>query len=287
MYDSAYGEPFDPMRRLTAVVGSLLIVVTYLSARAIGCGRIAASLAATMILCETVIALQSRLILCDAFLYFFNMASIGASFAAASPRLSYRAQLIACTATGLLLGCALSVKLTALGTVAVVGIHQALVFGAELSSLRPTASVLPLLKRAVLKAVLMLSACAVIFYGLWIVHIVILPYSGQGDGFSTPEFARTLVEKTFPGRGGRDAAASLDPNACPNPANVWSDCGYAGITAEQCQAKGCCWDPASPRAWCYHRGALKRPSMGMIAKIREVIRASIANNHGGAVMEHP
>ena len=32
------------------------------------------------------------------------------------------------------------------------------------------------------------------------------------------------------------------------------ECGYAGITAEQCQARGCCWKPAeigSARPWCY------------------------------------
>ena len=274
LYDPAYGNLFIPLRETAAVVGSILVVVTFLSARAIGCGRITASLAAWLILCETVIALQSRLILCDAFLYLFNMASIGASFAAANPRLSRRSQLYACLAVGLLLGCALSVKLTALGTVAVVGVHQALYLATELGAVKPPGSLLP-----------MLASAAVLFFGLWVVHIEILPYSGQGDGFSIPEFSRTLVQKTLPGT--LPPAAPADPMACPNPANVWSDCGWAGITPEGCEAKGCCWDPTSTRAWCYHKGTLAKPTMGMVAKIREVIRASIANNHGGAVMIHP
>jgi len=59
------------------------------------------------------------------------------------------------------------------------------------------------------------------------------------------------------------------------------------VTPEQCEARGCCWDPTSPAAWYYHRGLLlERPGMSLFAKVWEVIRASIAINHGGAVMVH-
>ena len=73
-----------------------------------------------------------------------------------------------------------------------------------------------------------------------------------------------------------------DPSACPNHANTWSDCGFAGITPESCEAKGCCWDPSSPRAWCYHRGVVARPYMSWTAKMKEIMRATWANNNGGA-----
>lgn len=50
-------------------------------------------------------------------------------------------------------------------------------------------------------------------------------------------------------------------DACPNHHNTWSDCGKGGITPEACRAKGCCWDTTSPRAFCYHKGKLERPTM--------------------------
>ena len=50
------------------------------------------------------------------------------------------------------------------------------------------------------------------------------------------------------------------PNACPNFDNTWSDCGHAGISEAECLSRGCCWDPTSSRAWCYHLGRLERPT---------------------------
>lgn len=38
-----------------------------------------------------------------------------------------------------------------------------------------------------------------------------------------------------------------------------SDCGYVGITQQQCQSKGCCWDPVGGSddgtPWCFHPSA--------------------------------
>jgi len=41
---------------------------------------------------------------------------------------------------------------------------------------------------------------------------------------------------------------------CPYNANSGIDCGFPGITQEECQARGCCWDPESPSMWCYPSG---------------------------------
>lgn len=87
---------------------------------------VAAAFAAWLAMLELVVLVQSRAILCDIFLYTFNIATIGASFASQRPGLTERARLGWCLATGVLLGCAISVKLTAIGTLAVVGVHQAM-----------------------------------------------------------------------------------------------------------------------------------------------------------------
>lgn len=274
--------PYVPLRVAAALVGSALVLAMFASARALGLGRAPAAVAATLVLCETVTALQSRLILCDAFLYFFNVASFGASFASVRPGLSPAASLGWAAAVGLLLGCAFSVKLTAIGTIGTVGIHQALTLGrAWVAAGRPAPRARVLWWGAA-RAGVMLAAIAAVFFGLWTIHINILPYSGQGDTFSSPAYAATLYEKPPPG-----PRADVDPFACPNPANSWSDCGFSPMTEAQCLERGCCWDPSSNKAWCYHKGPRERPTLGWVWKVADVLRATNALNHGGAVMVHP
>ena len=69
---------------------------------------------------------QARHILCDIFLYFFNVATLGASFASVRRGLTPKQQAMWCAVTGAMLGCCMSVKLTALGVFACIGVHQLL-----------------------------------------------------------------------------------------------------------------------------------------------------------------
>ncbi len=68
-YDDSYGLEYLTLRKVSAVVGAGLLVVSYLAARAAGCGRTAGLLAAWLVGVEAIVLLQSRLILCDVFLY--------------------------------------------------------------------------------------------------------------------------------------------------------------------------------------------------------------------------
>jgi hypothetical protein len=121
--------------QVSALVGSALVVMAFLSARAAGCGRVAGVLCAWLVGVESLILLQSRLILCDVFLYFFNVATMAASFASVRAGLNGKQQLLWCAVTGLSLGCCLSVKLTALGLLATVGVHQLLCLSVSATSL--------------------------------------------------------------------------------------------------------------------------------------------------------
>jgi dolichyl-phosphate-mannose--protein O-mannosyl transferase len=164
VYEEAYGKPYIVMRIVAAVAGAALVPVMFLSARALGLGRVPALLASAFVLFETVSALQvrgyaliggrgssvrkhvvrcwgaglmrcplssfclqSRIIVCDSWLYLFDVAAIGASFASVTSDLSRPASVAWVAFTGFLLGCAMSVKFTALGIVATVAVHQALV----------------------------------------------------------------------------------------------------------------------------------------------------------------
>jgi len=349
LYEPEWGSPYIPLRRTSATMSTIFVVVVFLSCRAIGLGKISSTFGAWLAMCELVVLVQSRAILCDIFLYTFNVATIGASFASAMPGLDQRQRLLICLATGVLLGCAMSVKLTALGTLATVGIHQTfcLLQGADLPPLyvsdkeedapatsasipqvtdedgvspkalaskggkglkggrhtsssvaggpAPTAigegdaappTTSPHLlfspanawKRLTLglgRAMAIMVPTLVIFFGLWEVHLRILKYSGQGDNFMRDEF-KGMIETKPPLN---PKPGLLNPKVCPNVVNTWSDCGHAGISEAQCLQKGCCWDPTSSRAWCYHLGELTRPQMKWWSKMMEVLRATWANNN--------
>ncbi len=378
LYENDWGAPYVALRRTSAACSTAFVVVVYLTGRAVGLSRTGAAFGAWCAMGELVVLVQSRAILCDIFLYTFNMATMGASFASALPGNSPAARLAWCLATGVCLGCALSVKLTALGTLATVGLHQALCLltdGTLPPLLAPSSSAIttttttssapgaakadagaaaptpalalaaaaaanpplatsgtkpaaggskkgaavpqqpaapaapaageppaaasttttpppPTLDHAALatfaltgvaRALCILLPTAFIFFGLWTLHLDILKFSGQGDNFMIEEFKGMLATK--PPRAPKPG--QLDPLACPNVVNTWSDCGYAGISEAQCLAAGCCWDPTSSRAWCYHLGERRRPAMAWWPKILETLRATWANNNGGAVMEHP
>ncbi len=275
LYEAEWGQMYVPLRRTSAFMGTLFVMAVFLTCRAVGMGRVAAAFGAWLAMAELVILVQSRAILCDIFLYFFNVSTIGASFAAMRPGLSERARLLWCTATGLLLGCAVSVKLTALGTLAVVGLHQTLHLALDPQLPLTPANAPVILRKGVPRALAILAPAAVVFFGLWEVHLRILRFSGQGDNFMNDVFKGTLETKPP----AHPKPHLMKPEACPNIINTWSDCGYAGISEQQCLDKGCCWDPTSPRAWCYHLGPLTRPKMAWWPKIKEVLRATWANNN--------
>jgi hypothetical protein len=41
--------------------------------------------------------------------------------------------------------------------------------------------------------------------------------------------------------------------SCPFHLNAFEECGYGGITEEDCNKRGCCYDETSPMRWCYPR----------------------------------
>jgi len=56
-----------------------------------------------------------------------------------------------------------------------------------------------------------------------------------------------------------DGSLSLhDSRLCPNRVNSHIDAGHDGISQEECEAAGACWDPSSPAAWCYPLGERMR-----------------------------
>merc|ERR1712100_730329 len=60
---------------------------------------------------------------------------------------------------------------------------------------------------------------------------------------------------------------------CPYHANSGDDCGFVGITQQQCEDRGCCWDPTSANMLCYPRG----PAVGNEHAVTTTSAATMGN----------
>jgi len=205
---------------------------------------------------------------------------------------------VLCTITGFMLGCTVSVKYTAFGTIGIVGIHQAVfVFHSIYQTIkknlaRPPSGRLPswlifvhYFYIALWKAIVILGVAAFVFVSVWMIHLHYLPYKGQGDGFMDEPFVDSLI----PYFSEEEKVLALE-GGCPNHANSWYDCGFPTITPEQCVERGCCWDPTSSSKWCYPKFAPPVPAPKRLTfwtSLKYMLEATWLNNQGEALNFHP
>eukprot|EP00808_Paulinella_micropora_P016135 g29894.t1 len=263
------------LRKMSAFIGSVMIAAFYLTSRAMGCSRTAALFTASLGLFDNMIAIYSRVILMDIYLWTFHLCAIGASFMSAHPGLSSSAQAAWVVATGVFLGCACSVKYLAGGTVAIVGVHQLcnVIYQLQQDLGLGKPGWKKFLWNSIWKAITILGLCAAVFFGCWYIHVKLLPHSGGGEGFMPQSYQNTLTNR----------------NGCPNRANATKDCGWWNITQKECEQKGCCWDPRSGANFCYPttQQAPRNTQMGMVEKIEWNLRITWRNNQGDGMIYHP
>uniref|UniRef100_A0A7S4IJL3 P-type domain-containing protein n=1 Tax=Vannella robusta TaxID=1487602 RepID=A0A7S4IJL3_9EUKA len=285
------------VRMGSLIAGSLLVLATYLTMRIIGCRRATAAFTTWMVMTDHLITIDSRIILTDVYLWMFHVMTIGCSFASTRAK-STIGMLFMCFVTGLLLGCTVSVKYTAFGTIGAVGIHQAVFvfhciyrtmkrnFAREPSKRIPSWLIFfHHIYVAIWKALIILGVAAFVFLSVWIIHLHYLPYKGQGDGFMEQRFVESLVPYIS-----EEQRALAKEGGCPNHANSWYDCGFPTITPEQCIERGCCWDPTSTQKWCYPKFAPPIPAPKRLSfwqSLTYMLSATWSNNQGEALNYHP
>ena len=143
---AAIGENYKPdvdvfaLRVVPATFGAALIPVAYELALELGCSRAASFLVAVLILVDGAVLVESRLLLTDSSLFFWELLQLLTALrasAAAPLSASFHAYL---AATGMAIGAAVSTKWTALATMAVVGLDsiRALLLALHAAVLAPT-----------------------------------------------------------------------------------------------------------------------------------------------------
>lgn len=141
-----------------------------------------------MVLCENAILTESRAILCDSFLFFFDVCAVLCSFQANKKKPLSFAWAFWMALCGISMGLCVSVKLTALGIVGAVGVHQVMVLFKSYERSYST-----IVKDFISRGCLLLGPFLLIFLALFVVHVLLLPYYGDGDDFMTYEYLARLV----------------------------------------------------------------------------------------------
>ena len=185
------GDPYGdtvylPMRIVPALFGALMVPVAYVLVRQLGGGRPAAWLAATVILLDGALLVESRFILIDSMLLFSGMLSLSLFLAMRRRPLGSWPWLGLLLLTGLALGATISVKWTGLGIFGLIGLAALADLIIGLPGVRR------LLFRIVAYGLFLLLLPAVIYFYLWVFHFDLLPKSGPGDAFMSPEFRLSL-----------------------------------------------------------------------------------------------
>ncbi|KAI8973653.1 glycosyltransferase family 39 protein [Mycotypha africana] len=190
--------PYTPIRAFCALNGVMLVPFAYWTMRGCGYSMPTAILTAAMILYENGFITNNRLILLDSILLFFTAFTILAwiNFRRYTHRpftLKWWKWMVL---TGIGLGCTVSSKWVGLFTIAMIGvsvIHDLwVIWGDKRNTVARCAQ--HFLARAIC---LIIIPCS-IYLSLFKLHFDMLPLTGTGTSFMSPEFQSTLSGYKFP-----------------------------------------------------------------------------------------
>ncbi|KAI8611964.1 Dolichyl-phosphate-mannose-protein mannosyltransferase-domain-containing protein [Chytriomyces sp. MP71] len=190
--------PFVTMRLLPAMLGVLLVPVSYITLRNFGASNTSAVLSALMLTLENGFITQSRLILLDSGLIFFTGLTVmmWTDFLTNQETPFTFNWWYPLVMTGVSLGLAGSVKWVGLFLIATIGMSTLINLWSVLGDLRvsPRQFVDHFFARALCLIVIPFSLYAFLFQ----VHFWALPNKGGGSGFMSPEFQSTLRGNEIP-----------------------------------------------------------------------------------------
>lgn len=181
---------YYPLREVAAVFGVLTVPLVYTTARQLGVSWAGAVLSAGLFCFDNLNVIESRLILMDSQIVFYLVLSLYCALRLWQTQPGTASRFFWLTVTGLVCGCSISVKWTALATPGLIAIVS--FFG--LHFLREP---LTLLECA------WAGACGIgLYVSLFWVHFKLMTRTGPGIAFFPAEFRATLIGEP-----------SYDPNA--------------------------------------------------------------------------
>lgn len=172
---------YYPLREVAAVFGIVTVPLIYLTCRELGTTWVGALLSAGFFCFDNLNVIESRLILMDSQITFYLILSLYCSLKLWGSKYGTKQRFTWLTITGLVCGCSISVKWTALATPALIAVIS--FFG-----LHFLGDPLTLLECA------WAGFCGIALYmALFYAHFKTMLKTGPGVGFFTEEFKQTLV----------------------------------------------------------------------------------------------
>lgn len=205
--------PYVLMRMVPAVLGVLLVPITYLTLRALDCSASTSLLGSILIIFENGLVTQSRHILLDSPLLFFTGLSVmfWVMFCNEDKRPQHKAPTVHgakgvvisgpfsriwwtyLLLTGLSLGAVVSCKWVGLFTIATIGASTIKQLWALLGDLHIPASLW--MRHFIARAICLIAVPLLFYMAMFEIHFSILRNSGDGDAFMSSEFQHTLQGK--------------------------------------------------------------------------------------------
>ena len=183
-----YGDtPYIFLRAVPALFGAMLVPLTYLLMRQMDGSKLASCIAAGLVLLDNALLIESRFILVDTILLFFGFLSLLFFLVAMRHRTASKTWMIFLPLTGIALGATVSTKWTGVGMLGLVGL-------VALIDLAKSAwgSNRQFIRKLIGYAICLVGIPAFVYFGIWLLHFELLPNSGPGDVFMTPEFRVSL-----------------------------------------------------------------------------------------------
>jgi dolichyl-phosphate-mannose-protein mannosyltransferase len=173
-----------PLRVLPAIAGILLIPLIWGLLRRLGASRLFAFLGAFAVLLDNSLIVESRFILMDSMLILFGIAGVYFYLVA---RDSKRHFWVYWCLSALFAGASFSVKWTGLTSLALI----VLIWSWDQRDRTATR-----LRRLGELSVMILIPI-ILYVSIFWIHFKLLPYSGDGDAFMTPQFQSTLIGSSY------------------------------------------------------------------------------------------
>ena len=186
---SNIGEAFPDhsylaLRLLPTLAGVFLPIIIYWLARRLKFSTLTSTGLGLLVAIDAALLVQSRFMLLDSFLLFFG-------FSALLSYLRYRENpgIKNIIITGLLAGLAGSVKWTGFSFLGIILIWEMAGFVSKLWH--------PEILRKLFGPILIVVLAGLIYFSTFAVHFALLPKSGQGDAFMSPEFQAGLIGNSY------------------------------------------------------------------------------------------
>ena len=176
----ASNEPAPLLRILPALAGAFIIPAVYLLLRELGAGRRVATLAAILLLVDNALLVESRFILTDSMLIFCGIAAIALCLGALRQLGAKRWILLSASAFSA--GMSVSIKWTGLSALGLV----LLAWCADAVLRRRR------VRRVLQEGLVLVGIPALLYVGTFAVHFALLPKTGPGEKWMSPEFQSTL-----------------------------------------------------------------------------------------------